>query len=288
MDLKVKMTLLDQTAEGRIKCSMGRAWEGVAYRIPRDMLSASTGFIDLNWCGIYFLFGIINDKPAVYVGQASTRKNSKGIIGRLQEHNKPSEGYWNECIALSSTANTLGPTELCYLENRYYRMAANAKSYKVVNANEPAMGNFTDDDRREEIDDYIEKSKMILKLLNRDFFTKASLISFNAGDRTLFCANSTGADAMGIYHADGTITVLKGSHISNTVSAGFPTNRKSSYQRRMQLIENRIIVNEVFKKDHDFTSPSSAAAVILGRSADGLIEWKLEDRSTELKTIIQG
>jgi len=42
-----------------------------------------------------------------------------------------------------------------------------------------------------------------------------------------------------------------------------------------------------FTKDVEFSSPSAAAAVIEGGSANGLIEWKSED-GRDLKTLDEG
>jgi Protein kinase domain/Domain of unknown function (DUF4357) len=57
---------------------------------------------------------------------------------------------------------------------------------------------------------------------------------------------------------------------------------------REELKGRKILVEEggrlVFKEDHEFDSPSSAAGVILGRSANGRVEWKDESGRT-LKAI---
>ncbi len=36
----------------------------------------------------------------------------------------------------------------------------------------------------------------------------------------------------------------------------------------------------VFNQDYEFTSPSSAAAIVMGRNANGLKEWKLKSGKT--------
>ena len=50
---------------------------------------------------------------------------------------------------------------------------------------------------------------------------------------------------------------------------------------RNQLIANGTLVKKdgfyEFTKDTEFSSPSAAAAVIEGGSANGLIEWRTED-----------
>jgi hypothetical protein len=50
------------------------------------------------------------------------------------------------------------------------------------------------------------------------------------------------------------------------------------------LIENEVIKEEqgklIFASDYLFSSPSAAAAVIMGRSANGLLEWKDKTEKT--------
>ena len=47
-----------------------------------------------------------------------------------------------------------------------------------------------------------------------------------------------------------------------------------------ELRKNGIIINNQFMQDYKFTSSSAAACVILGRSANGRIEWKDRDGKT--------
>ncbi|MGH8830021.1 MAG: DUF4357 domain-containing protein [Polaromonas sp.] len=50
------------------------------------------------------------------------------------------------------------------------------------------------------------------------------------------------------------------------------------YDVRQELIANGVLAREGdayrFTQDYVFSSPSTAAAVVLGRSANGRIEWK--------------
>jgi hypothetical protein len=63
------------------------------------------------------------------------------------------------------------------------------------------------------------------------------------------------------------------------------------YDLREDLIKNGVLVSSgdqfVFSQDYAFSSPSTAAAVVLGRSANGRIEWKDTDCRT-LKALQEG
>lgn len=68
--------------------------------------------------------------------------------------------------------------------------------------------------------------------------------------------------------------VLKGSKISSDVTDSFPQGYNDL---REKLIEQGIIVNNVFVKDYVFSSPSAASSVVLGKSSNGRKEWTMLD-----------
>lgn len=86
-----------------------------------------------------------------------------------------------------------------------------------------------------------------------------------------------GANANGFPKDDGQFVVLKGSLISPDVTDGIPLNVAA---QREELIEKGVIQKDVFTEDYVFSSPSTAAAVILGRSSNGRREWTKIDGRT--------
>lgn len=85
--------------------------------------------------------------------------------------------------------------------------------------------------------------------------------------------NSTriGVAAVGEYNPETKeLLVLAGSVLSSDVSKS-PTFRgaKSIVKQREGIIENNLLLRDV-----SFTSPSTAANFVTGRSANGLIAWK--------------
>lgn len=55
-------------------------------------------------------------------------------------------------------------------------------------------------------------------------------------------------------------------------------------EKRKELITSGVISDFVFVKDYEFTSVSTAAAVILGRSSNGRKEWTKIDGRTVAQT----
>ena len=86
--------------------------------------------------------------------------------------------------------------------------------------------------------------------------------------------------AKGEYTEDGLI-VFTGStcNLEETKTAG-----DWIINKRKELIDKKILTrkNEVYEflSDYVFSSPSAAAAVVLGRRANGWIEWKYPDNKT--------
>ncbi|MDR5892328.1 DUF4357 domain-containing protein [Halomonas mongoliensis] len=78
---------------------------------------------------------------------------------------------------------------------------------------------------------------------------------------------------------DGEFYVFKGS-LARGSWVGIVGGYQSLYN---QLCEDGVLVTSngtrVFNEDQSFSSPSAAAAVVSGRSANGRISWKVEGRS---------
>jgi predicted type IV restriction endonuclease len=94
----------------------------------------------------------------------------------------------------------------------------------------------------------------------------------------LFCRNK-GAEARGQRTANGFVVF----HGSTAVLEQRPSAETYPYvlAQRKQLIADGTLIEKdgflVFIKDAEFSSPSAAAAVICGGSANGLMVWKTND-----------
>lgn len=278
----IEMLLMDGRADGRVKCSLPGNWVGKVYKIPRESIELGKTRKDLNQSGVYFLFGKTPEgKPEVYVGQAVERKNGHGITQRLLEHKKPSEDYWTEAVVLTTSDNSFGPTEVSYLEHKFYQMAVDAGQYEVHNANDPNPGNVSEE-KEAELESHVDNVLLIIATLGYKVFSKAqeklSPAPSNTGHYKVRCtSHSTDTDSTGICSQDGKITVLKGSKVSNKISPVFEKQGRGFYKMRIAYENDGTIKDRILQKDCDFKSLSAAAAVILGRNANGKTEWKTED-----------
>lgn len=111
----INVFLMDGEATGRIKVSISN-WNGVAWKMPRTMLDECRTIDELNRSGIYLLFG----ENKVYVGQAEVRSTGEAIYKRILEHTTDRlKDSWDEAVILTSQANTLGLTDISFLENYF-------------------------------------------------------------------------------------------------------------------------------------------------------------------------
>jgi glycerol-3-phosphate cytidylyltransferase-like family protein len=268
----IKLFLIDGDPNGRISCELSN-WAGKAYKIPRINIRNCSDREDLVKTGVYLLFGKDEeDTDQVYIGEAES------ILKRLNQH-LTERDFWNEAIIFISKDENLNKAHIKYLENRLYEIARSAKRYKTVNTNTPTQSSLSEADR-EEMEEFIENIKMLVSMLGHKVFTEKREIKPKYKQDIFFIKATRGADAQGEPTSDGFV-VFKGSKASiSTVDS----ITKNFINLRQQLIDKEIIklngdIME-FPEDYIFSSPSSAATIVLGRNANGLTEWKLSSGMT--------
>ena len=267
----INLYLMDGDVNGRIKCTLAN-WTGLAFKIPRTSLDTCKDRDELKRTGVYFLFGKDDqtDKNVVYIGQAGVRKNGEGILNRLIEHNRnPKKDYWTEAIALTTSNDSLGPTEISYLEHRFCQIAIEANRYEVKNGNDPTPGNPSEE-KQSELEDFIDYAKVIVGTLGHKVFVPLVSVGLDSseGGLELFCTRSD-SKAIGIRTSDGFV-VKKGSVISSKPTKSCPEYViKKREQYKAQIDANYMLLEDVL-----FNTPSGAAAFVCGSSANGNVEWK--------------
>ena len=273
----INLFLIDGDVNGRIKCTIAN-WTGLIFKIPRTALSNCKDRDELNQSGVYFLFGRNErtDKGIIYVGQAGVRKNGEGILNRLLEHDRnPRKDYWTEAIAITTSNNSLGPTEISYLEHRFCQLAVNAQRYEVKNENEPTAGNLSEE-KQSELEDFISYAEIIVGTLGHKVFVPLTFLMSLASEdnkQELFCTRN-GIHAIGVQTADGFV-VKKGSMISQT-----PTKSCPEYVLKKRVQHHKQINDGILLEDILFHTPSGASSFVCGASTNGNIEWKTSDGVT--------
>ena len=270
----IKLFLIDGEPNGRMTCELSN-WTGKAYKIPRIMIKDSYSREDLKSPGIYLLFGENEDgKGQVYIGEAET------IIDRLKQHVAQKE-FWTEVILFISKDENLNKAHIKYLESRLYEITKKVNSYDLATNSVPSKSSISESEIAE-MEEFIENIKLLTNTLgHRVFETLISAETAKTKKSNTFYINAArGANGFGIPSSKGFI-VLKNSEIATST---VDSMQNSLLNIRAKLIENKTIIEKekklVFDKDYEFSSPSTAAAIVMGRNANGLKEWKLKGGKT--------
>ena len=281
----ISLFLMDGKANGRIKCTItGRS--GVIFKIPRKDLGKSKDRDELKYDGVYFLLGEEDGREKIYVGQASSRKNGKGILGRLSEHDRNGEkNFWTEAIVFTTTDNSFGSTEIKWLENKFCNMAIKAAHCDVTNGNEPPPGNISEE-KQSELEEHVEFVLLILSAIGYKIFEPKKVSQpppvVNSGEEIFQLSRkikTLGRTVNAQMKRTSTgYKVLAGSDISPLDAEKLSTPMK-------KLRHSEKVMNGKLLEDVEFSSPSGAAQFVLGGTADGPREWKLNGVS--LKNFLQ-
>jgi hypothetical protein len=249
-------------------------WTGKAFKIPRRRLKDSIDRPELSSTGIYILFGKSDNlerKGRAYIGEAEE------IYKRLNQQ-LVSKEFWTEAIVFVSKDENLNKAHIKYLESRLYEIAQEINRYDLVNSQTPTKSSISESDEAE-MEEFLDNIRLLINTLGYSIFEEIRNTQQQEQEElyTFYIEAARGADAKGQLTNEG-FAVLKGSEIANSPTNSFPNNWK---KLRNELIENKTIINIdgklIFNEDYLFSSPSSAAAIVMGRSANGLTEWKLKD-----------
>lgn len=268
----IKIFLIDGDSNGRMSCELSN-WSGKAYKIPRIKIKDCADRDDLTKTGVYLLFGKDEEgKDLVYIGEAES------ILKRLNQH-LTQKDFWNESIVFLSKDNNLNKAHIKYLENRLHDIAKSANRYKVENTLTPTQSSISESDTAE-MEEYIEHVKMLVSTLGHKVFEEKREVKPKKDQNIFYIRATRGADAQGERTSDGFV-VYKGSVAADSTTSSMAN---SSLRLRQALIDNGDLQlvdgNYVFTEDYIFSSPTTAAVIVMGRNANGLVEWKLADGRT--------
>lgn len=184
--------------------------------------------------------------------------------------------FWNEVIVFISKDENLNKAHIKYLEYRLFEIAKETKRYAIENGNTPTQSSISELDRAE-MEEFIENIKLLVNTLGHKVFeNKRDVV--NLQNKNLLYLEK-GKDTKRTCKAIGEQTtegflVLKSSKITQEI---MPSMQKSMQSLREKLISEEIIKDFVFQEDYLFSSPCTAASIVLGRNSNGLMEWKNKD-----------
>lgn len=293
----INLFLIDGITNGRIKYSNSN-WTGLVYKIPRQKLDDCNNIPDLKGSGVYFLFGEDEDtgRDFIYIGQANVRKIGEGILLRVKEHvAKKKTSFWHTAILVVKKDDTLGGTEINYLENKFYNLAREANDetgrYTVLNEIEPNLGNYSEE-IKSDMEIFISEVLPAVGVLGFRVFDKFlgkvktaekdSEINEDNALKEVFTLKSRKSKGSKEYYSgrmvmtlDG-VVLLKGSEVNPNVSD------KASPKYKEDKMKNQVFLDENNRttKDLLFDSPTGAAVFVVGYSISGPKNWKNKNNKT--------
>jgi len=269
----IKLFLVHGDAK-RLRTAELSNWTGKAVAGPRSELDGVLAREEAAKSGVYFLSGIDSDsgKSAVYVGEAES------IRDRLRGH--LDKDFWNHIVFFISKDENLTKAHVRYLEGRLIEQARSAGRALVMNGQ--SSGSRLPESDREDMEIFLEKIHQLMPVLGADALLPIGSAPEARAKRQILICEIKGLKATG-YQTPTGFVVLKGSQavLKERASAHqYPYTLTS----RRKLIEDGTLVedggNLRFSRDSEFSSPSAAATVVHGGSANGLLAWKSKDGKT--------
>ena len=246
-------------------------WVGLGIICPRGRYSEVKKRKEFSSSGVYILVGQEGEaeRPTLYIGEAETVRN------RLDSHYAKKD-FWQEAIIFTTKGDPLNKAEVQYLEARLVERAQKLKRCQLDNANNPQRPGLSEADEAE-VTGYLDEMLSLLPVLGIDAFEQANAAM---PGQCLYQLKGDGWDAKG-YETNSGFVAQEGSLARGTTVPSMKEHCLGFFNKREQLIEDGILTTCAdglkFSISHEFTSPSQAATVIMGRSSNGRTDWKDAD-----------
>lgn len=249
-------------------------WTGVGLVVPRSHFSEGRQREELAGTGVYVLVGPAEGEAfdqQIYVGESDNLKQ------RLDGHMKALD-FWNRAIVFSAKDGNLNKAHVRQLEFRLIGLAKASGRAEVANSTKGTASTLAEAEAAL-VEGFLAEMLTLYPVLGLSAFETSESASRVARVR-LFCSGPD-AQAEGFETADGFV-VLGGALIRRRHVA----SRYPAVTKRIDAMVAEGLLEVVDEKswrltvDHVFTSPSLAADVVLGRSANGRIEWRTAEGVT--------
>jgi hypothetical protein len=245
-------------------------WSGKAVAAPRTEIDELLAREELDKAGVYILIGNdpITNAARAYIGEAEV------IRERLKQHK--AREFWVSAIVFVSKDENLTKAHVRYLESRLLVEAAKVNRFTLEQ--NQAGGSRLPESDREDMEVFLARIRQLLPVLGSDILAPITHHAAKAQPGGILYTRIKGAEGRGQRTANGFVVFQD----STAVLEERPSADYYPYvlAQRKQLLSEGVLKEKdgllVFTRDVEFTSPSAAAAVIHGGSANGLTAWKTD------------
>ena len=263
----IRVYLADGRADG-LRLVEKSNWTGLALVCSRPDYVRVRRREEWSRPGVYLLHGPASQeglRDLLYVGEADD------VRYRVDNHVRGKD-FWTTVVAFTSKDDNVNKAHVRYLESRLLQLATAAERASIQNGTAPPLPRLSEADTAD-MEAYLDEMLIILPLLGLGMF---EVIERDAPATERLRLAGKDAVATGVESSEGFV-VFEG-------SLG-RTDTTPSLHGYVQVLRERLLTEGVLKNDgkhlrftqsYVFDSPSTAAAVVLGRTANGRIEWKDE------------
>jgi hypothetical protein len=244
-------------------------WTGLALACPRSRYAALRQRPELAGSGVYVLVGPADSvamSAKVYIGETDDLKS------RLDQHHSKKD-FWTRAVVFTSKDPNLNKAHVRYLETRLIGLASKAGRAELDNGTTTAITPLSEADQAD-AEAFLADMLLIYRVLGVNAFDPPEASVASSLDHDLLYLKGKGASGTGRLTAQGML-VLAGS-LARTDEVPsihtYGTTLRTGLKDAGTLETTDLGLK--LTKDYEFSSPSTAAMVLLGRTANGRKEWK--------------
>jgi hypothetical protein len=263
----LRIFLPDGTPDG-LRIVEKSNWTGRGIVCPRSRFSNEKKRAEFRRTGVYILTGPATEGefPAVYIGEGDPAGD------RLEQHHAKKD-FWTSLILFTSKDENLNKAHVQYLESRLIRLAHDARRCTLENGNIPQLPSMSESDVAE-MECFLDEMRLIFPVIDLNVFEKPALLPH---EKQLLFLRAKGLTCKG-YDSPQGFVVLKNSQAQIKTVPSIHKYTKYIIILRQTLLKKGILEKKndhlILTQDYSFDSPSTAAGVMMGRNANGRIEWK--------------
>ena len=264
----IRIFLAEGTPSG-LKFVEKSNWTGVGVVCPRPRFTSVKDRKEFDRAGVYVLVGPSDssDRPLVYVGEGDP------VRARLEDHHSRKD-FWTVAYFFTSKDSNLNKAHIEYLEHRLIVLAKDAKRSQLDNANLPTAPSLSEAEQSD-VESFLDEMLLCFPVLGVTIFECPEISPVK---RIQLFLKSKGILAEGFESEDGFV-VKRGATAVTTTVPSIPAFVAALRDDLMTtgLLEKRN--DEFFEltQDYEFTSPSAAAAFLMGSSINGRDVWKTQN-----------
>ena len=260
----IRMLVLDGDPDG-IRILDRSNWTGKAIVFPRSLIQKVRTLPEYKKPGVYLLCGTPGEDgvSTLYIGEGDP------VASRIDQHHAKKD-FWTWGVFFTSSDAALNKVHIQYLEAELVRLAQEAKRVNLDNGNTPQKPSLSASDEAE-AGGFLANMLGILPLLGINAFERAP--KPEAHEQILHLTQKE-VDGKG-YEATSGFVIRADSKARKKEQ---PSIAPTIHERRATLLASGGLVadGEVLRLTQDclLNSPSAAAAMLLGGTANGRALWK--------------